>query len=80
MLRQTQNEHQNHEEHFAQKEEECGVVKVHVDPLHTPLINSKHDDNPDKDSIKLKFCRDPTSEKSDLYELKMSLFYNGDQK
>ena len=32
----------------------------------------------DKYFVKLKLCRDPTLSTSDLYELKMSLFENGD--
>ena len=43
-----------------------------------PLIKSKHDDKSDKYSLKLKLHRDLTSEKSDLYEFKMSLFGNSD--
>ena len=31
----------------------------------------------DTDFVKLKFCRNPTSEKFDLYEFKMALFENG---
>ena len=55
-----------------------GVTQVHVDPPTTPLIKNKHRNNSDKDFVKLKLCRDPTSEKSYLYEFKMALFNNGD--
>ena len=33
--------------------------------------------NRDKYFVKIKLCRDLTSEKSDLYEFKMALFNNG---
>ena len=52
-------------------------MQVHVEPPPIPLIKIKHDDKSDKDLVKLKFCRDLTSEKSDLYEFKMALFENG---
>ena len=48
-----------------------------MEPPLTPLIKSKHNDNQDKDFVKLKLHRDTTSEKLDLYELKMALFNNG---
>ena len=41
------------------------------------LIKSKNDAKSDKDSVKIKLRRDPTSEKSDLYKFKMDLFNNG---
>ena len=43
-----------------------GVVQVHVEPPPTPLIKIKYDDKLDKDYVKLKIRRDPTSTKSDL--------------
>ena len=43
-----------------------------------PLIKIKHDDKSDKDFVKLKLRRYPESDQSDLYELKMALFNNGD--
>ena len=46
------------------------VVQQHMEPPLTPLIIY---------FVKLKFCRDPTTEKSDLYVLKMTLFDNGGQ-
>ena len=55
-----------------------GVVQVHVETPLIPLINCTHGDNPDKDFMKLKLRRDQTSEISDLYEFKMTLFENGD--
>ena len=51
-----------------------GGVQMHVKPPPTPLIKIEHNDKLDKDFVKLKLCRDPTSEKSDLYEFKMDLF------
>ena len=51
---------------------------MHVDPTPIPLIKSNNGDKPDKYFIKIKLCRDPTSEKSDLYEFKMALFDNFD--
>ena len=31
----------------------------------------------EKDCVKIKLCRDPTSENSDQHEFKMALFHNG---
>ena len=55
-----------------------GAVQVHVDPPTTPLIKIKHDDNSDKYFVKLELHRDLRSDKSDLYQLKIALFENGD--
>ena len=49
-----------------------------MDPPPTPLIKRWHGDKSDNDFVNLIFCRDPTSEKLDLYESKMALLYNGD--
>ena len=54
-----------------------GVLQVHVEPSPTPLIKSNHDDKSEKDFVKLKLRRDPTSENSDLCKFKMGLFDNG---
>ena len=51
---------------------------MHVEPQPTPLIKSKHDDKSEKNFVKLKLRRDPTSNNSELYEFKMALFDNGD--
>ena len=32
--------------------------------------------NSEKDYVKIKMCRNPTSENSDMYEFRMSLFEN----
>ena len=53
------------------------VVEQHVDPPPIPLIKIKHNDKSDKYFLRLKLCKDLTSEKSDLYEFKMALFDNG---
>ena len=47
---------------------------MHVEPTPINLVNSKHNDKSEKDFVKLKLCRDQTSSKSDLYELKIALF------
>ena len=57
----------------------AGLVQLHVEPPPTPLIKSKHDDKSEKDFVKVKLHRDPTSENLDVYEFKMALFYNGDR-
>ena len=51
-------------------------MQLHVDPPPTPLIKIKHDDNSDKDFVNIKLRMDKTSEKLELYELKMALFEN----
>ena len=55
----------------------AATVEQHVDPPLTPLIKSLHGDKLDKDCDKLTLRRDPTSDKSDIYEFKMDLFKNG---
>ena len=55
-----------------------GTTQPHIGPPPIPLIKEKHDGKSDKDSIKLKMHRDPTSLMLDLYEFKMPLFDNGD--
>ena len=42
------------------------------------MIESKNNTKSDKYCVKIKLCRDSTSEKSDLYEFKMALFENGE--
>ena len=44
---------------------------------NAPLIKSERGNKSDKDLIKLKLRRDPTSENLDLCEFKISLFKNG---
>ena len=55
-----------------------GITHPHVDPPPIPRIKEKHDGKSDKYFVKLKLCRDPTLSTLDLYELKSSLFYNGE--
>ena len=47
---------------------------MHVDPSLNPLTKGKNNYKLDKDCVKIKLHRDPTSQKSDVYELKMTLF------
>ena len=54
-----------------------GMNQVHVEPLLIPLIKGKYNGKSDKDFVKLKLRRYPTSSMSNLYEFKMSLFDNG---
>ena len=55
-----------------------GVVQVHVGPPLIPLIKRNNDDKSDKDCVRIKSRRDPTTQKSDLNEFKMALFGNGE--
>ena len=55
-----------------------GTVQGHVNPPPIPPIKINNDDKSDEDLVEIKFDRDPTSEKLDLYEFKMTLFDNGD--
>ena len=55
-----------------------GTVHVHVDPPPIIPIKIKNNKKSDKYFVKIKLRRDPTSEKSDLYELKIPLFDNGE--
>ena len=51
---------------------------MHVDPPLISLFKSKNDTKLDKYCVKNKFHRDPTSEKLDLCEFKIVLFYYGE--
>ena len=53
-----------------------GTVQVHVEPYLIPPIKHKNDEKSDKYFVTIKLRKNPTSEKLDLYELKMSLFDN----
>ena len=55
-----------------------GMMQVHVEPPPITLIKIKYNGKSDKDFVKLKFCRDPTSSTSDLYKFRMYLFDNVD--
>ena len=50
----------------------------HVEPPSIPLIKGAYDGKSEKDLLKLKLRRRPTSSMSDLYGFRMSLFDNGD--
>ena len=43
------------------------AVQIHVDPPPIQLNKSENDAKSEKDSVKNKLHRDPTSEKSDIY-------------
>ena len=47
-----------------------------MEPPTVPLIKSKSNTKLGKYYVKIELHRDPTSEKSDLYEFKISLFDN----
>ena len=53
-----------------------GTVQVHVYPPPIPLIKNRKDEKSDRDSVKIKFNGDPTSEKFYIYEFKMNSFDN----
>ena len=50
----------------------------HVEPPSIPLIKGAYDGKSEKDLLKLKLRRRPTSSMSDLYGFRMSLFDNGE--
>ena len=54
------------------------MTQTHMEPPPITLIKENYDGKSDKDFVKLKLRRDPTSSTSDLYEFKMPLFDNGD--
>ena len=54
-----------------------GTIQVHVDPPPVPLVKRNTNEKLDKDCVKVKLHRYPTSEKSNLYKFKISLFDNG---
>ena len=55
-----------------------GVTHPHVEPSPIPLIQEKYDGKSDKEFVKLKLRRVPTSSTSDLYESKRTFFENGE--
>ena len=55
-----------------------GTLKLHVETPKIPLIRSNNYEKPEKCCVKIKLRRDPTSQKSDPYKLKTTLFDNGD--
>ena len=52
----------------------AGRTQPHVETPLIPLVKENYDGKSDKDIVKLKLRRDPTSPTSDLYEFKMSFF------
>ena len=68
----------NNKEFSNNKSLDSGMIQMHLVPPWTPIIKGKYNVKSDKDFIKLKFCRYPTSNTLELYEFKMSLFDNGD--
>ena len=54
------------------------AVQVHVDPPNILLTKIKNYTILEKYCVNIKLCRDTTSWKSDLYELKMALFDNSE--
>ena len=61
---------------LQKKKSVAATVQVHVVPPLIPLIEIKNDEKSDKEVVKIKFHRDPTSENSALYELKIDFFDN----
>ena len=51
-----------------------------MNPPQIPLIEINSNVKLEKDCVKNKLYSDATSEKTDLYEFKMALFYNSESK
>ena len=51
---------------------------MHVNPPPIPQTKNKNDEKSGRDCVKNKLHRGLTSQKSDLYDFKMALFYHGD--
>ena len=49
-----------------------------MEPPSIPLIKETYNGKSDKYFVKLKFCRDPTSSKSEIYDFETSLFGHSD--
>ena len=54
-----------------------GAVQIHLGTPQIPLSKSKNDLKAENYRVKIKLRRDPTSEKSYMYEFKIALFGNG---
>ena len=55
-----------------------GVRQPRLKSPPIPLIKNNHNHKSDKDLVKIKLCRYPTSSSSDLYKFKMDMFDNGE--
>ena len=56
-----------------------GMSQPHVEPPQIPLMKENQDGKSDKDFVKLKLRRNPTSSMLDLCDFKISLLDNGEQ-
>ena len=64
---------------FSQKKSwKPGVLQTNVEPPPTHLIKSKLNFKTERDYVNIKLRINPTSERLDIYELKMALLENGD--
>ena len=62
---------------FSHKKEwNSQITQAHVEPPPIPLIKVTWGGNSEKDFVKMRLCRDPTSGILDFYEFKISLFGN----
>ena len=55
-----------------------GAVQIYMNLPQIPLIKIKNDKKAETYCVKIKLCRDPTSENLDLKRFKMALFGKGD--
>ena len=53
-----------------------GALQIHIESPLILFIKIKNDTKLDKYCVKIKFIRDNTAERLDIYEFKMSLFDN----
>ena len=77
LVRTKKNEHVGHEKRLTPYEVECGYSTSARGSNPDSTNKSKKYYKSDKDVVKIKLLRDPTSQKLDLHELKMALFDNG---
>ena len=61
---------------YHQNNYNCGALQVQVEIPFIPFIGSNNNEKFDKEWVKIKFFRDSTSAKSDLYDFIMALFGN----
>ena len=76
--RQTQPDHLTMKNVSHKKTWNLVMTQMHVEPPPTPQIKTNHEKNPDRDLVKLKLRRYPTSYLSDIYVFNMAFFDNGE--
>ena len=63
---------------YHRESQRTGAVQTYVDSPPINLVKSKNDLKMERYYVKIKFCRNQTSEKPDMYESKIALLDSGE--